>query len=123
MAAKKKTRKRTTTKKKVTGKRYTDAEKAAIIATVNEVNASKGRGGLTAAAKQYSVSPLSISNWMKKGGVARSARKGKPGPKAGAARKGVSAWDELVSLKNDISALEKELDQKRARFDKVKRKI
>ena len=125
MAAKK-TKKRTAPKKKVTGKRYSDAEKAEIIAFVNEVNAAKGRGGVTASAKKYGVSPLSISNWIKKGGAASSPKKAKGARKATSGRKSnksESAWDELVRLRNDISSLEKELEQKRARFDKVKTKI
>jgi transposase-like protein len=124
MAAKKK---RTTPKKKATGKRYTDAKKAQIIAFVNEVNAAKGRGGVTASAKKYGVSPLSISNWIKKGGAASSPKKAKGARKAttnGRKRnKSESAWDELVRLRNDISSLEKELEQKRDRFNKVKTKI
>jgi transposase-like protein len=122
MAAKK-TKTRKAPKKKVTGKRYTDAQKAQIIAFVHEVNAAKGRGGATASAKKYGVSPLSISNWIKKGGAASSPKKAKGARKATRGRKIESAWDELVSLRNDISSLEKELEQKRDRFNKVKTKI
>jgi DNA-binding PadR family transcriptional regulator len=55
------------------GKRYTADEKKAIIDLVNKVNADKGRGGQSAASKQFGVSQLTISAWLK--GSAPRARK------------------------------------------------
>jgi len=46
------------------GKRYTEAEKAEILAFVD----SKGRGGQSAAAKKYGISALTISKWRQAGG-------------------------------------------------------
>ncbi|MDA0767995.1 MAG: hypothetical protein O3A92_14390 [Verrucomicrobia bacterium] len=48
------------------GKRYTDKEKSQVLEFVDKVNAEKGRGGITAAAAKFNVTPLTISNWMKK---------------------------------------------------------
>jgi hypothetical protein len=64
MAAKK------TTKK---GKRYSAQEKAEILAFID----SQGRGGQTAAAKKFGVSPLTLSSWRKSaGGEAAPVAKG-----------------------------------------------
>ncbi|OYU98169.1 MAG: hypothetical protein CFE26_28040 [Verrucomicrobiales bacterium VVV1] len=63
-------------KKKATkGKRYTEAEKAEIIQLVE----SHGRGGGTAAAKKFGVSPLTVSNWKKAaaGGSVKSPKSSK----------------------------------------------
>lgn len=62
MAAKK------TTKK---GKRYSEEEKAAILKFVDD----HGRGGASAAAKKYGVSPLTISTWRKSVQKPAKARK------------------------------------------------
>lgn len=111
-------------KKKIAGKRYSDAEKAEIIDFVNEVNAAKnGRGGPSAAARKYGVSPISIGNWMKSTKTPNGPKGKKGGPKGPREKKGVSPWDELVQLKTEIASLETELAQKQARFDKVKTKI
>ena len=64
MSAKAKSAK--TRKKK--GRRYSDDEKREVLAFVNEVNLERGRGGITAASKKFNITPLTISNWRKKGG-------------------------------------------------------
>ncbi len=48
------------------GKRYTNAQKTQVLAYVDKVNDEQGRGGVTAASKKYGVTPLSISNWLKR---------------------------------------------------------
>jgi transposase-like protein len=47
------------------GKRYTPQEKEEILAFVAEVNSKNKRGGQKAAADKYSISALTISNWLK----------------------------------------------------------
>lgn len=54
--------------RKSKGKRYTDKEKAQVLAFVEKTNSDKGRGGITAASKKFGITPLTISNWMKKTG-------------------------------------------------------
>ncbi len=74
MATKKKTtaKKTAPTKKSaVKGKRYTDQEKAEILAFVE----AQGRGGQTAAVKKFGVSALTISTWRKKAGVSAASPK------------------------------------------------
>lgn len=48
------------------GRRYTDKEKAQVLAFVQKVNSEKGRGGITAAAGKFEITPLTISNWLRK---------------------------------------------------------
>ena len=62
--------------RKSKGKRYTDKEKAQVLSFVEKTNAEKGRGGITAASKKFGITPLTISNWMKKTGISsvRGAR-------------------------------------------------
>ena len=51
------------------GKRYSADERAKILAVVHEVNAKRGRGGVTAAAAKFGVSPLTISHWLRNVGI------------------------------------------------------
>ena len=62
--------------RKSKGKRYTDKEKAQVLSFVEKTNAENGRGGITAASKKFGITPLTISNWMKKTGISgvRGAR-------------------------------------------------
>jgi uncharacterized protein YeaC (DUF1315 family) len=52
-----------------TGVRYTDAQKKEIVDFVVQYNATNGRGGQSAASAKYSVTPLTISGWLKSAGV------------------------------------------------------
>ncbi|MBN8459574.1 MAG: hypothetical protein J0M04_17225 [Verrucomicrobia bacterium] len=53
------------------GTRYTDEQKKVVLDFVAAVNEKKGRGGMTAAARKFKVTPLTISNWLaKQGGTA-----------------------------------------------------
>lgn len=115
------------------GKRYTPAEKRKIIAFVDEVNAEKGRGGQSAASKKFGISQLTISSWIKKGGVAPAAVPSedptrpaiaKRGRKAKAAAPAASgrgkALAQLGALHDEITRRRKELDQLEAKFQKIK---
>jgi hypothetical protein len=64
------------------GKRYSAKEREEILAFVAAVNEAKGRGGQSAAAAKYQVSPLTIGNWFKQSGAAPKAK----APKAKAAK-------------------------------------
>ncbi len=47
-----------------TGVRYSDVQKKEIVEFVLGYNKSNGRGGQSAAAKKYLVSPLTIAGWL-----------------------------------------------------------
>jgi len=59
-------------KKGNTGKRYSEAERRRILAFVEKY----GRGGITAASRQYGVSYIALRRWMKNGpeGLPRGGR-------------------------------------------------
>lgn len=63
---------KTERKKGNTGKRYSEAERRKILAFVEKY----GRGGITAASRQYGVSYIALRRWMKNGpaGLPRGAR-------------------------------------------------
>jgi transposase-like protein len=122
MAAKSKTKVKPTKTKK--GKRYSDEQRNEILAFVETTNAEKGRGGLTAAAAKYGVSPISISNWRKSGsgGASAPARiKGRPGRKPKSA--GGDVLTQLVSLREEIVQLERAAADKRVAFDRLKKTL
>ena len=103
--------KKTTTK----GKRYTDEQKREVVDFVVAANASKGRGGLSAAAQKFGISPISISSWLKKSGVKAakpqvSVKPAKPAKavKAQPAKSGLSATS-IVALGSQIAKAEAEL--------------
>lgn len=124
-------------KKVVRGKRYTAEEKTNIIAFITEHNASKGRGGQSAAAAKFGISPITLASWLKKSGVktkgkATKAKKSaarKPAAKSskksaaksvkssGGIQKKLSA---LLTLGQEIEKLERTLKTKRAQFDSLK---
>jgi lipoprotein-anchoring transpeptidase ErfK/SrfK len=58
----------TKSKKAPTGVRYSDAQKQEIVNFVSQYNSEKGRGGQSAAAKKYNVTPLTIAAWLKASG-------------------------------------------------------
>ncbi|MEI6177994.1 MAG: hypothetical protein WCS43_13970, partial [Verrucomicrobiota bacterium] len=94
---------------------YTDEQKQEVVDFVVAVNASKGRGGLSAAATKYGISPLSISSWLKNSGVKAakppvSAKPAKPAKavKALPAKSGLSAIA-IVALGSQIAKAEAEL--------------
>ena len=70
--------------------RYSDKQKADVVAFVKKHNQEKGRGGQSAAKEKFKISPISIANWLTaagedlpgKGGRKKSSSKAKNG-KAG----------------------------------------
>lgn len=110
------------------GKRYTDAEKKEIIAFVEKVNAEKGRGGQSAAAKKFGISQLTISSWLKAGigggspaAAPSAASSAAPAKGAAAARGGISSkLSTLLALGNEIEKAERELTKMKAKFNSVK---
>lgn len=102
-------------KPKGKGKRYTDKEKSLVLAFVDKTNAAKGRGGITAAAARFGVTPLTISNWMKKTGATTPTIRSSAHFSANLRRLAdlheaiVKKESELNSLKREYAALKKKL--------------
>lgn len=123
MVAKKSTKKRSAkrtsaTKKTAKGKRYSEAKKRQVVDFANEVNAERGRGGVSAAARKFGVTPLTISKWIKDG-----SGSGAPPVKQGRKPVGGDILQQLVALNAEIKSLEAELAGKTARFDMLKRQL
>jgi hypothetical protein len=104
-----------TKKSKGKGKRYTDKEKSQVLSFVDKVNATKGRGGITAAAAKFGVTPLTISNWMKKTGATTPSIRSGANFSANLRRLAdihesiVKKETELTNLKREYAALKKKL--------------
>lgn len=121
--AAKKTAKKATKAAGKKGKRYTDAEKQAVIDFVNSHNAAKGRGGAAAASRKFKVSQLTIGAWLKKSGkkpgravaVKKVAR---ARATSGGSRSSVLA--QLSKLDAQIAAKRKELDALESKFASLK---
>lgn len=101
------------------GKRYTDKEKSEILAFVDKVNAEKGRGGQSAAAKKYKISQLTISSWLKSGIGSGPVAKGNGGAKGGISSK----LAKLATLASQIEKTEKELGKLQAQFEALKKSL
>jgi len=105
------------------GKRYSDAQKQEVITHVAAVNAAKGRGGLSAAVAKYKVSPLTITGWMKKAGVAtKPAKATKPAQVAkvkAPATGGLSA-KAVIALGNQVAKLEKQFSKLKLMLGAIK---
>lgn len=52
-----------------TGIRYSDAQKKEVVDFVAQYNSSNGRGGQSAAAKKFKVTPLTVATWINKFGT------------------------------------------------------
>lgn len=94
------------------GRRYSEKEKAEILAYVDKVNGEKGRGGQSAAAKKYKISQLTISSWIKGSGAV--------GGKGGANGALGSKLAKLSTLANQIDKAEKELEKAEKELSKLR---
>ena len=101
---------------KAKGKRYTEKEKARILSHVDKVNATKGRGGITAASEKYGVTPLTISNWLKKVGGGGLPRRRASGDFSDNLRR-------LADLHEAIAKKEAELTQLHREYNNLKKKL
>lgn len=68
-----------------TGIRYTDAQKKEVVDFVTQYNSANGRGGQSAAAAKFKVTPLTISAWIKKTGAPKAKKAVNAAPAAKAA--------------------------------------
>lgn len=97
-------------------KRYTPEEKAKVVNWVNEYNANHGRGGVANASKEFNVTQLTISNWVKKTGGSISID----------ASKNVASPDTLRALADvveEIAVKEEELKTLQKRYNSLAKKV
>lgn len=121
-------KKKAAVKEAAKGKRYTAAQKAKVVAFVNGVNSTKGRGGVAAAKKKFGITALTISKWVKDaGGAAKpKAKKAGRGRRKSAPRKAAgraaTAGGRAKALAN-LGSILKEIDKKRAELASLEAKF
>ena len=98
--------KRKSAKNAAKGRRYSIAEKRAVLEVVENVNLDRGRGGIAAASKQFGVSPLTISNWMRTEGVSNRPRGSRPSGEV--FQRLAELHEEIVRVEAELAAYEKE---------------
>ena len=106
-------------KKQTKGKRYSQAEKQKVLDYVAKVDGDKGRGGVAAAAREFGITPLTITAWKKKsGGSTVSSAKVVKGASAQSQvlHRLAQILDAIDAKKAEVAALEKE-------YAKLKKKI
>jgi hypothetical protein len=108
--------------------RYDQKKKDEVVAFILNFNEKNGRGGQSAAAKKYKVTPITISNWLKKAGVKGKNKKKKTGPKPGPKKKGAprgprkssgsksSILGRLMKIQTQIESLEAEYEDLKNRL-------
>jgi len=107
----------TTKSNKLKGRRYSDKEKAQVLAYVHKVNSERGRGGITSAAKKFKITPLTISNWMR--------RVESPAPRTSTPDKAdfADSLRRLADLHDAISKKEAELADLHREYGSLKKKL
>lgn len=105
-------------KTKSKGKRYTDAEKAKVLAHVEQVNKTRGRGGIASASKKFGVTALTISNWLRANEpLALSMTKTNRSSRA------AEILRRLADIHDEIVRREQELSPLRQEFQKLKKSL
>ncbi len=109
-------RKLSVNKKK--GMRYSLEQKQEVIDYVTDYNSKNGRGGQSHAAKQFGLSVLTVSSWLKGVGAKTKYSRSASVPP------GLSAkFNNLVELGAEIRRVETELQSLRHRYDTVRLSI
>jgi transposase-like protein len=104
----------TTRRKGDTGKRYTEAERKRILDFI----AKRGRGGISAATREFGVSYIALRRWMQNGPAGKLGKAGKASAgkiKAGLdgrkARRIRTALATVKALRGDLGKLQTALKQ------------
>ena len=90
------------------GKRYSTKEKAQVLSFVEEHNAENGRGGISAAARKFGVTPLTISNWLVQ---SENASASSPRNFATVIRQLAKLNEQIVKAEGQLAELQKEYEQ------------
>ncbi len=96
------------------GRRYSLAEKNAVLKHVETVNLERGRGGISAAAEQFGVSPLTISNWLHSEGVSSRSQGSHPP---------VEIFYRMAEVQEQIMKAEGELARYEREYAKLKSEL
>ena len=89
-----------------------------MLAFVYEVDAAKGRGGITAAAERFGITPLTIRHWKSRDGVLPPATLGSLDTV-----KQIEMLERMLQLAKEIGEVEKRIADLRERFRRSRRGI
>ena len=103
--------------RKKTAKRYTDEEKSKILRFVNQVNQDKGRGGVSAAVREFGISPITVNGWLRN---QKDVGPTLPLPKNASA---VEVFQRLADLHSAIEIKKEELEKMEKEYADLKKKI
>ncbi len=103
--------------RKKTAKRYTDDEKAKILRFVQQVNQEKGRGGVSAAVREFGISPITVNGWLRS---QKDSGPTLPLPKNASA---VEVFQRLADLHSSIESKREQLERMEKEYSDIKKKI
>lgn len=106
--------------------RYDQKKKDEVVEFIQKYNADNGRGGQSAAAEKYKISPITIANWLKKAGVKKSGKKAaakSAGRKSGRGRKPAVASSSLSGVLSRMAEIQAEIEDLQAEFDQLKAQL
>ena len=103
------------------GNRYTPQQKAEILAYVDAVNASKGRGGAAAASRKFKISQITIGQWIKKSGK-QSVSKGNKQPAISSADF-AKKLNRLATVHEAMAKKESELEVLKSEYAALKKSL
>lgn len=103
--------------RKKTAKRYNDDEKAKILRFVQQVNQDKGRGGVSAAVREFGISPITVNGWLRN---QKESGPTLPLPKNASA---VEIFQRLADLHSSIESKRDELQRMESEYSDLKKKI
>ena len=97
-----------TRRKGDTGKRYTEAERKRILGFI----AKRGRGGISAATREFGVSYIALRRWMQNGPAGKTrAGRAKTGLDGRKARRIRTALATVKALRGELGKLQVALKQ------------
>ena len=106
--------------------RYDQKKKDEVEAFIQNYNEKNGRGGQSAAAKKYKVTPITISNWLKKAGVKGPNKKGpkkkKVGRPSGSGSK-ASSGGSKTSVLGRMMKIQTEIESLQADYESLKTQL
>lgn len=108
---------------KKTATRYSPEAKAEILQFVSDHDSAKGRGGKSAAVRQFGVSALTLSNWMK---ASKGSGKAKPAKSTTPSRDRKSALPASAGIGGTLLRMlqiRTQIDALKAEFEDLKTRI
>lgn len=103
-------------------KRYDQKKKDEVVEFIQSYNAKNGRGGQSAAAKKFSINPITVKSWLvaagggakpeKKSATRKQTRKTAKTPSGSLAtlQRMTKIQEEITALQGQISTLQREYD-------------